>query len=141
NLDLNSHQNLYKILKGELKTEDFIKDNNEEKMSFDLYLYVNGVDKKTTSQDKLSVFFQQYINYQKEMNLREFANSSSIFKLYSDGVREDFESMARDFKSQNENLENINLQRAKEAENFLERRQKIANFNKIVSSYLDVMNF
>lgn len=141
NLDLNSHQNLYKILKGELKTEDFIKDNNEEKMSFDLYLYVNGVDKKTTSQDKLSVFFQQYINYQKEMNLREFANSSSIFKLYSDGVREDFEAMARDFKSQNENLENINLQRAKEAENFLERRQKIANFNKIVSSYLDVMNF
>ena len=110
-------------------------------MSFDLYLYVNGLDKKTTSQDKLSVFFQQYINYQKEMNLREFANSSSIFKLYSDGVREDFEAMARDFKSQNENLENINLQRAKEAENFLERRQKIANFNKIVSSYLDVMNF
>ena len=141
NLDSTAHQNLYKILKGELKTEDFIKDNNEEKMSFDLYLYVNGVDKKTTSQDKLSVFFQQYINYQKEMNLKEFANSSSIFKLYSDGVREDFESMAKDYVEQNKNLEEINLQRNKENEDFLERRQKIANFNKIVSSYLDVMNF
>ena len=141
NLDSTAHQNLYKILKGELKTEDFIKDNNEEKMSFDLYLYVNGVDKKTTSQDKLSVFFQQYINYQKEMNLKEFANSSSIFKLYIDGVREDFESMAKDYVEQNKNLEEINLQRNKENEDFLERRQKIANFNKIVSSYLDVMNF
>lgn len=45
--------------------KDYIKQQNEQKMSFDLYLYVNGVDKKTASQDKLSVFFQQYVNYQK----------------------------------------------------------------------------
>ena len=49
--------------------------------------------------------------------------------------------MAKDYVEQNKNLEEINLQRNKENEDFLERRQKIANFNKIVSSYLDVMNF
>ncbi|ECR2099949.1 hypothetical protein F0M95_08740, partial [Campylobacter jejuni] len=65
-LELSSHQNLQKILKGETDIEDYIKKENEKKMSFDLYLYVNGVDKKTSTQDKLSVFFQQYINYQKD---------------------------------------------------------------------------
>ncbi|MBK1964482.1 hypothetical protein, partial [Campylobacter novaezeelandiae] len=61
-LDLNSHKNLYKILEGKESIEDYIKENNEKKMSFDLYLYVNGVDKNTISKEKLSVFFQQYIN-------------------------------------------------------------------------------
>lgn len=68
-------------------------------MSFDLYLYINGVDKKTSTQDKLSVFFQQYINYQKDMDLREFANSSSIFQIYIDQNRNDFDALKNNIKT------------------------------------------
>lgn len=142
-LDSSAHKNLYKILSGELKTEDFIKESNEEKMSFDLYLYVNGVDKKTTPQDKLSVFFQQYVNYQKTMDLKEFTNSSSIYRLYSDAVAEDFAKMRGDFekqKGEEGDLAKINTEREQNRQDFLSHRQKQAKLNQILSSYFSVMS-
>ncbi|ECP8845140.1 hypothetical protein FU890_06120 [Campylobacter coli] len=141
-LELSSHQNLQKILKGETDIEDYIKKENEKKMSFDLYLYINGVDKKTSTQDKLSVFFQQYINYQKDMDLREFANSSSIFQIYIDENHSEFNSLKEEYQSQNKDLEkldNANNMRSSSIENFLDRRQKQANLNKILNSYLSVL--
>ncbi|EOH4628156.1 hypothetical protein ACLQXF_001630, partial [Campylobacter coli] len=134
-LDLNAHTNFQKILRGEMDIKDYIKQQNEQKMSFDLYLYVNGVDKKTTSQDKLSVFFQQYVNYQKDMDLREFANSSSIFQIYIDENHSEFNSLKEEYQSQNKDLEkldNANNMRSSSIENFLDRRQKQANLNKIL---------
>ncbi|EAM0028583.1 hypothetical protein FSL88_07535 [Campylobacter coli] len=141
-LDLNAHTNFQKILRGEMDIKDYIKQQNEQKMSFDLYLYVNGVDKKTTSQDKLSVFFQQYVNYQKDMDLREFANSSSIFQIYIDENHSEFNSLKEEYQSQNKDLEkldNANNMRSSSIENFLDRRQKQANLNKILNSYLSVL--
>ncbi|EJY3523155.1 hypothetical protein OGB39_000453 [Campylobacter coli] len=141
-LDLNAHTNFQKILRGEMDTKDYIKQQNEQKMSFDLYLYVNGVDKKTASQDKLSVFFQQYVNYQKDMDLREFANSSSIFQIYIDENHSEFNSLKEEYQSQNKDLEkldNANNMRSSSIENFLDRRQKQANLNKILNSYLSVL--
>lgn len=141
-LELRSHQNLQKILKGEMDIEDYIKKDNEKKMSFDLYLYVNGVDKKTSTQDKLSVFFQQYINYQKDMDLREFANSSSIFQIYVQENRNDFDALKKEYQSQSQDtqrLEEANHERFNSVENFLNRRQKQANLNKILNSYMSVM--
>ncbi|EOH3426931.1 hypothetical protein ACL13X_001482 [Campylobacter coli] len=138
-LDLNAHTNFQKILRGEMDIKDYIKQQNEQKMSFDLYLYVNGVDKKTASQDKLSVFFQQYVNYQKDMDLREFANSSSIFQIYIDENHSEFNSLKEEYQSQNKDLEkldNANNMRSSSIENFLDRRQKQANLNKILNSYL-----
>ncbi|EAH4486218.1 hypothetical protein CYA69_06910, partial [Campylobacter coli] len=140
-LDLNAHTNFQKILRGEMDIKDYIKQQNEQKMSFDLYLYVNGVDKKTASQDKLSVFFQQYVNYQKDMDLREFANSSSIFQIYIDENHSEFNSLKEEYQSQNKDLEkldNANNMRSSSIENFLDRRQKQANLNKILNSYLSV---
>ncbi|ELJ2011573.1 hypothetical protein RSX73_001726, partial [Campylobacter coli] len=134
-LDLNAHTNFQKILRGEMDIKDYIKQQNEQKMSFDLYLYVNGVDKKTASQDKLSVFFQQYVNYQKDMDLREFANSSSIFQIYIDENHSEFNSLKEEYQSQNKDLEkldNANNMRSSSIENFLDRRQKQANLNKIL---------
>ncbi|EHF7945969.1 hypothetical protein J3020_001026, partial [Campylobacter coli] len=128
-LDLNAHTNFQKILRGEMDIKDYIKQQNEQKMSFDLYLYVNGVDKKTASQDKLSVFFQQYVNYQKDMDLREFANSSSIFQIYIDENHSEFNSLKEEYQSQNKDLEkldNANNMRSSSIENFLDRRQKQA---------------
>ncbi len=141
-LDLNAHTNFQKILRGEMDIKDYIKQQNEQKMSFDLYLYVNGVDKKTASQDKLSVFFQQYVNYQKYMDLREFANSSSIFQIYIDENHSEFNSLKEEYQSQNKDLEkldNANNMRSSSIENFLDRRQKQANLNKILNSYLSVL--
>ncbi|EDN6631879.1 hypothetical protein GQ648_08755 [Campylobacter coli] len=141
-LDLNAHTNFQKILRGEMDIKDYIKQQNEQKMSFDLYLYVNGVDKKTASQDKLSVFFQQYVNYQKDMDLREFANSSSIFQIYIDENHSEFNSLKEEYQSQNKDLEkldNANNTRSSSIENFLDRRQKQANLNKILNSYLSVL--
>ncbi|EAH8668509.1 hypothetical protein EWK69_06445 [Campylobacter coli] len=141
-LDLNAHTNFQKILRGEMDIKDYIKQQNEQKMSFDLYLYVNGVDKKTASQDKLSVFFQQYVNYQKDMDLREFANSSSIFQIYIDENHSEFNSLKEEYQSQNKDLEkldNANNMRSSSIENFLDRRQKQANLNKILNSYLTVL--
>ncbi|EOH7012859.1 hypothetical protein ACMCZ4_000998 [Campylobacter coli] len=140
--DLNAHTNFQKILRGEMDIKDYIKQQNEQKMSFDLYLYVNGVDKKTASQDKLSVFFQQYVNYQKDMDLREFANSSSIFQIYIDENHSEFNSLKEEYQSQNKDLEkldNANNMRSSSIENFLDRRQKQANLNKILNSYLSVL--
>ncbi|ECP8911733.1 hypothetical protein FU593_03935 [Campylobacter coli] len=141
-LDLNAHTNFQKILRREMDIKDYIKQQNEQKMSFDLYLYVNGVDKKTASQDKLSVFFQQYVNYQKDMDLREFANSSSIFQIYIDENHSEFNSLKEEYQSQNKDLEkldNANNMRSSSIENFLDRRQKQANLNKILNSYLSVL--
>ncbi|EAL5674656.1 hypothetical protein DRR23_07790 [Campylobacter coli] len=141
-LDLNAHTNFQKILRGEMDIKDYIKQQNEQKMSFDLYLYVNGVDKKTASQDKLSVFFQQYVNYQKDMDLREFANSSSMFQIYIDENHSEFNSLKEEYQSQNKDLEkldNANNMRSSSIENFLDRRQKQANLNKILNSYLSVL--
>lgn len=141
-LDLNAHTNFQKILRGEMDIKDYIKQQNEQKMSFDLYLYVHGVDKKTASQDKLSVFFQQYVNYQKDMDLREFANSSSIFQIYIDENHSEFNSLKEEYQSQNKDLEkldNANNMRSSSIENFLDRRQKQANLNKILNSYLSVL--
>lgn len=141
-LDLNAHTNFQKILRGEMDIKDYIKQQNEQKMSFDLYLYVNGVDKKTASQDKLSVFFQKYVNYQKDMDLREFANSSSIFQIYIDENHSEFNSLKEEYQSQNKDLEkldNANNMRSSSIENFLDRRQKQANLNKILNSYLSVL--
>ena len=142
-LDLNSHKKLYEILDGKENVEDFLKKNNEQRMSFDLYLYVNGVDKNTTSQDKLSVFFQQYINYEKDLDLREFTNSSSIFELYTQKIKQEFEEIKQDYKAQNydkERLEDANLKRDSSIENFLNRRQRQMSLNKILNAYLNVMS-
>ncbi|EAI1331228.1 hypothetical protein I9R53_07030, partial [Campylobacter jejuni] len=93
-------------------------------------------------QDKLSVFFQQYINYQKDMDLREFANSSSIFQIYIDQNRNDFDALKKQYQNQSQDtqrLEEANQLRSSSIENFLDRRQKQANINKILNSYMSVM--
>lgn len=141
-LDLNSHKNLYKILEEKESIEDYIKENNEKKMSFDLYLYVNGVDKNTISKEKLSVFFQQYINYQKDMDLREFANSSSIFKIYTDSLVKEFNTLKQEYQNQNnnKNLSQINQEKTQSFNYFLKHRERQANLNKILYSYINVMS-
>ncbi|MBX1885467.1 hypothetical protein [Campylobacter peloridis] len=140
-LDFSSNLNFQKLINGELDPKDFVDDNNKEKMSFDLYLYINGVDKNTTSEDKLSVFFQQYINYQHSINMQEFANSSSIYSLYSEKTIKDLEEIKTQFnqKETASKLEELNAQKEKLDIQFLENRKRQASINKILHSYLNAM--
>ncbi|EAJ2961779.1 hypothetical protein DCI20_08480, partial [Campylobacter jejuni] len=83
-----------------------------------------------------------YINYQKDMDLREFANSSSIFQIYIDQNRNDFDALKKQYQNQSQDtqrLEEANQLRSSSIENFLDRRQKQANINKILNSYMSVM--
>ncbi|AJC85383.1 hypothetical protein IMC75_02715 [Campylobacter peloridis] len=140
-LDFSSNLNFQKLINGELDPKNFVDDNNKEKMSFDLYLYINGVDKNTTSEDKLSVFFQQYINYQHSINMQEFANSSSIYSLYSEKTIKDLEEIKTQFnqKETASKLEELNAQKEKLDIQFLENRKRQASINKILHSYLNAM--
>lgn len=140
-LDFSSNVKFQKLMRGELDLKDYIDENNKEKMSFDLYLYINGVNKNTTSEDKLSVFFQQYINYQHSINMEEFANSSSIYSLYVEQTQNSFEKLKSDFnhKSDHIDLEKINTQKTLLDTQFLENRKRQANINKILHSYLNAM--
>lgn len=140
-LDISFNQTFQKLINQELNAEDFIKENNKEKISFDLYLYMNGIDKNNTSEDKLSVFFQQYINYQHSVNIQEFANSSSIYNTY---IQESSKKLQDSIDSFNENnakfdLEKINSQKDFLNTEFLEKRKKQASINKILYSYLNAM--
>lgn len=140
-LDMSSNVNFQKLMRGQMSMQDYLSESNKEKMSFDLYLYINGVDKNNTTEDKLSVFFQQYINYQHSINMQEFANSSSIYSLYSEQISKDFEALKKEFNQNdsNINLEKINTQKELLDTQFLENRKRQASINKILHSYLNAM--
>ncbi|EAH6262338.1 hypothetical protein FT848_06740 [Campylobacter lari] len=140
-LDMSSNVNFQKLMRGQMSMQDYLSESNKEKMSFDLYLYINGVDKNNTTEDKLSVFFQQYINYQHSINMQEFANSSSIYSLYSEQVSKEIEVLKEEFNQNNPNidLEKINTQKELLDTQFLENRKRQASINKILHSYLNAM--
>ncbi|AJD05468.1 hypothetical protein [Campylobacter lari] len=140
-LDISSNVNFQKLMRGQMSIQDYLSESNKEKMSFDLYLHINGVDKNNTSEDKLSVFFQQYINYQHSINMQEFANSSSIYSLYSEQISKDFKALKKEFNQNDSNidLEKINTQKELLDTQFLENRKRQASINKILHSYLNAM--
>ncbi|EIQ8883853.1 hypothetical protein LV537_001604, partial [Campylobacter coli] len=54
----------------------------------------------------------------------------------------EFNSIKEEYQSQNQDLkklDNANHMRSSSIENFLDRRQKQANLNKILNSYLSVL--
>ncbi|EHR0429466.1 hypothetical protein KS854_000907, partial [Campylobacter jejuni] len=69
-------------------------------------------------------------------------NSSSIFQIYIDQTRNDFDAFKKQYQNQSQDtqrLEEVNQLRSNSIENFLDRRQKQANINKILNSYMSVM--
>ncbi|MCW1361120.1 hypothetical protein OLQ22_09010 [Campylobacter jejuni] len=140
-LSLNAHKDFYNLLDNKNSFEEFIKEQNKEKMSFDLYLYVNGVDKNSVADDKLALLFQQYVNYQHNINLQDFANSSSIFGLYMQESLENFSQIKQEYSTQNdeEKLIKANENKSQAMDYFLNHRKKQAGLNKILNSYLQAM--
>lgn len=139
-LNLSSHQNFQAMLEGKTSFDEYIKEENKEQMSFDLYLYINGVDKKNSNNDKLSVLYQQYLNYQKDMNIKEFTNSSSIYQMYQTELSQSFESMKADFNTANkQELATINEIRAQNEQSFTIHRKQQFLLDQINKAYASIM--
>ncbi|TQR60282.1 hypothetical protein [Campylobacter troglodytis] len=135
-----AHQSFYNMLRNEDSFEDFLRRENEERMSFDLYLYINGVSKQNSPDDKLMLFYQQYLSYQKDMDIKEFTNSSSIYRLYTQDLTKEFESIQNEFSLENDDLSKINETRREAFDNFYRQRKIRANLDRIKQSYLSVMS-
>lgn len=140
-LNLASHTRLYDMIDGKASFDEYIKNENKKIMSFDLYLYVNGVNKQSADNEKLSLLYQQYLNYHKNININEFATTSSIYKDYADELNARFDTLKEDFLNQDKDI----LARANESRNtsiqsFFDERKRMANLNKITKSYMSVMS-
>lgn len=138
-VDIKAHQNFYKLKKGELNIDEFIKESNKEQMSFDLYLYVNGVDKKTASDEQLNAFYIRYTNEAKKINLDDFMSSSSIFELYDTELKTQLAKMSENSNTSEEKLSQINEKINTLNENFSKHRKKQASIENIIKSYQELM--
>ncbi len=139
--NFSSHQSFYQMVRGEDSFEDFVRQENGQRMSFDLYLYVNGISKQNTSGEKLMLLYHQYMSYQKKMDIKEFTNSSSIYRLYVQALSNEFKDIQNEFSTQNDaqKLNSANETRQNSIDNFFSQRKKQAEFDNIVKSYMSVM--
>lgn len=140
-LNFSSHQDFYEMLDDENSLKTFINESNKESMSFDFYLYVNGINKETISDTKLLAFYQQYLSYEKSVNMEAFINSSSIYQLYTQILVGQFNSMKQDFTAQSDTqtLAVANEMRTKSLDFFTTERKRQADLNTIIKAYKSVM--
>lgn len=140
-LNFSSHQDFYEMLDDENSLKTFINESNKESMSFDFYLYVNGINKETISDAKLLAFYQQYLSYEKSVNMEAFINSSSIYQLYTQILIGQFNSMKQDFTAQSDTqtLAVANEMRTKSLDFFTTERKRQADLNTIIKAYKSVM--
>lgn len=140
-LNFASHQDFYNMLDDENSFKNFINESNKKSMSFDLYLYINGINKQTISEKKLLAFYQQYLGYEKNVNIQEFVNSSSIYQLYTQILLGQFNSIQKDYSTQNDSqtLAIANEMRARSLDNFTTTRKRQADLSTIIKSYKSVM--
>lgn len=140
-LNFTSHEDFYSMLDDENSLRNFVNESNKESMSFDLYLYVNGINKEIISDKTLLAFYQQYLSYEKSVNMEEFIRSSSTYQLYMQILMGQFNSIKQDFATQNDSeaLAVANEMRLKSLENFTTGRKKQADLNTIIKAYKSVM--
>lgn len=140
-LNFTSHEDFYSMLDDENSLRNFVNESNKESMSFDLYLYVNGINKEIISDKTLLAFYQQYLSYEKSVNMEEFIRSSSTYQLYMQILMGQFNSIKQDFATQNDSeaLAVANEMRLKSLENFTAGRKKQADLNTIIKAYKSVM--
>lgn len=140
-LNFASHEDFYSMLDDENSLRNFIDSNNKESMSFDLYLYMNGINKETISDKTLLAFYQQYLSREKSVNMEQFINSSSTYQLYMRILLGQFDSIRQDFATQNDSqsLAVANEMRAKSLESFAAQRKRQVDLNTIIKSYKSVM--
>lgn len=140
-LNFASHEGFYTLLDDENSLRNFINDSNKENMSFDLYLYMNGINKEIISDKSLLAFYQQYLSYEKSVNMEQFIDSSSTYRLYMQMIMGQFSTIKQDFETQNDSqmLSVANEMRTKALTNFSSQRQRQVDLETIIKSYKSVM--
>lgn len=141
NLNLADHQKFYQMLDDENSLKNFISEQNKGGMSFDFYLYTQGINKEAISDERLLVAYQQYLTSVKKANIDNFANQSSIYQLYTQILMGKFNTMQSDYdtQSKSEVLALANEMRTKSAEGFAQARQRQASRETIIKSYKSIM--
>lgn len=141
NLNLADHQKFYQMLDDENSLKNFISEQNKGGMSFDFYLYTQGINKEAISEERLLAAYQQYLTSVKKANIDNFANQSSIYQLYTQILMGKFNTMQSDYdtQSKSEVLALANEMRTKSAEGFAQARQRQASRETIIKSYKSIM--
>ena len=141
NLNLADHQKFYQMLDDENSLKNFISEQNKGGMSFDFYLYTQGINKEAISEERLLAAYQQYLTSVKKANIDNFANQSSIYQLYTQILMGKFNTMQSDYDTQSkrEVLALANEMRTKSAEGFAQARQRQASRETIIKSYKSIM--
>lgn len=141
NLNLADHQKFYQMLDDENSLKNFISEQNKGGMSFDFYLYTQGINKEAISDERLLAAYQQYLTSVKKANIDNFANQSSIYQLYTQILMGKFNTMQSDYdtQSKSEVLALANEMRTKSAEGFAQARQRQASRETIIKSYKNIM--
>lgn len=141
NLNLADHQKFYQMLDDENSLKNFISEQNKGGMSFDFYLYTQGINKEAISDERLLAAYQQYLTSVKRANIDNFASQSSIYQLYTQILMGKFNTMQSDYdtQSKSEVLALANEMRTKSAEGFAQARQRQASRETIIKSYKNIM--
>lgn len=141
NLSFASHQQFYEMMGDEGSFRSFINAQNTQTQSFDLYLYMNGVDKTKISDDKLLTLYQRYLGEAKSANMEQFMRTSSVYQLYTQALLGQFNQVQNDIAAQSdgEMVGVANELRLKSLESFANSRKKQANLETIIKSYKSVM--
>lgn len=141
NLNLADHQKFYQMLDDENSLKNFISEQNKGGMSFDFYLYTQGINKEAISDERLLAAYQQYLTSVKKANIDNFVNQSSIYQLYTQILMGKFNTMQSDYdtQSKSEVLALANEMRTKSAEGFAQARQRQASRETIIKSYKSIM--
>ncbi len=141
NLNLADHQKFYQMLDDENSLKNFISEQNKGGMSFDFYLYTQGINKEAISEERLLAAYQQYLTSVKKANIDNFASQSSIYQLYTQILMGKFNTIQSDYdtQSKSEVLALANEMRTKSAEGFAQARQRQASRETIIKSYKSIM--
>lgn len=141
NLSFADHQKFYQMLDDENSLKNFISEQNKGGMSFDFYLYTQGINKEAISEERLLAAYQQYLTSVKKANIDNFASQSSIYQLYTQILMGKFNTMQSDYdtQSKSEVLALANEMRTKSAEGFAQARQRQASRETIIKSYKSIM--
>lgn len=141
NLNLADHQKFYQMLDDENSLKNFISEQNKGGMSFDFYLYTQGINKEAISDERLLAAYQQYLTSVKKANIENFASQSSIYQLYTQILMGKFNTIQSDYdtQSKSEVLALANEMRTKSAEGFAQARQRQASRETIIKSYKSIM--
>ena len=102
---------------------------------------MNGINKETISEKSLLALYQRYLGYEKSVNMEQFIDASSTYRLYLQMVMGQFSVMTQAFETQNDSqmLAVANETRTKALTNFSNQRQRQVDLDTIIKSYKSVM--